>query len=181
MYILLLAPPTLRLYRVSFLTPRIAPSSPVAAVVSPRHLASSLHVTWSSSHIALATPCAEPHPSSAQTRGACWFVLFSSFCFSFTDSLSLTCIPSCSLFHHTSTLSRSPSPCVCHALPLCLSRAATSPRAAPRYASPIVLPRHHSTRFRPAVNGGDGVVGGRAGWSVSAGAVRAVVCSRLSL
>ena len=51
-----------------------------------------------------------------------------------------------------------------------LSRAATLPRAAPRHVSPIVLPRRHGTWFGPAVNGGDCVVGGRAGWSASASA-----------
>ena len=134
MYILLLAPPTPRLYRIAFLTPHVAPSSPVAAVA----VTSPLHYT---SHC---RPHASPSPPLVQS--------------------------SCSLFRHASTLLRSPSPCVCHVPPLRLSCAATLPRAAPRHTSPIVLPQHHGTRFGPAVNGGDSVVGGRAGWSVSAGA-----------
>ena len=145
MYILLLAPPTPRLYCVALNAPRIVPSSPVAAVASPRHLASSLHVTWSSSRVALATPCAEPHPSSAQMRGICWFVLFSSFCFSFADSLSLTCIPSCLFFCHTLTLSRSPSSCVCHTPPPRHASVTRCPFAChalpPRHALPLVTRR----------------------------------------
>ena len=61
-------------------------------------------------------------------------------------------------------------PFACHAPPPRHALPLVARRVAPSHASPIVLPRHRGTRFGPAVNGGDSVVGGRVGWSVSASA-----------
>ena len=116
-------------------------------VASPRHLASLLRVTLSSSHVA-PLPLVQSHPLHPLNARRMLVRLIFLFSFSFTDSLSLTCIPSCSFFRHASTLSRSPSPRVCHASP-------------PRHALPLVtccivpchaLPRRCGIQFGPAVN-----------------------------
>ena len=158
MYILLLAPLIPHPYRVAFLTPHVAPSSPVAPVALPRHLASSLHVTSSSSRVALATLVQSQalRPLNARRMVVRFIFLFY---FSFADSLSLTCIPSL-LFCHASTLLRFPSPRVHHAPPprhvsITRRRLATRPsrtalvthRVAPCRMSPIALPRCRGTWF----------------------------------
>ena len=161
MYILLLASPTPRLYHVAFLTPCVAPSSPVATVASAHQLISSplCYMSNRCPHTLPSPPLVQSHALRLLNVRRMLVHFIFLFSFSFTDSLSLTCIPSCLLCHHALTLSRSPSPCICHTPPLCLSHAATSPHTAPC----------HVSRFGPMVNGGDSVVGRWAGWSASAG------------
>ena len=86
--------------------------------------------------------CARATPFLRSMRGAGSF--FFPFFFSSTDSPSLTCTPSCSLFRHASTLSRPPF------ATRCASHAPPSPRVPLRHVLPLRPFRYASSLSRRA-------------------------------